>query len=401
MKKLLISITFFTFLLTSNKSIAQDIKSGNWEGKIQYDSVTVPFNFEVSDSDDRLSITIINCDEEIKLTNISTRNDSLFIPLGVFDAQLVVKTGENEMNGYWQKNYRDSKEEFRAYYNKERFNKNKASSTQVTKKWQMTFKPGEMSAYQGIGLWKHEGNKVKGTIMTGVSDFRYFEGVVYGDSLIASSFDGAHAFLIKGKKQDDKWTGKFHFDNGYAEEWIAQTDDNAAIEPQYTTIKPKTHRPFYDILAAGSGGVGAIDESKYFNKVLIIQLFGTWCPNSWDATRFLKEWYADNRDKDVEILAATYEPNFSQEYGQERIEAYRNNLDIEYDIVLGGRLSKSQAALAFPFMSKIEAFPTLIIVDKDGFVHSVFNYFNGPATGEYYEAFKIQFEEVIERLLAE
>jgi len=70
-------------------------------------------------------------------------------------------------------------------------------------------------------------------------------------------------------------------------------------------------------------------------------------------------------------------------------------------VVLGGRLSKSQAALAFPFMSKIEAFPTLVIVDKDGFVHSVFNYFNGPATKEYYEAFKEQFGDVVEELLDE
>jgi len=400
MNKHLIFQAILAFILC-HYSLAQSPKLGAWRGVIKYDSVDVPFNFQLERKASRLEMIVKNGDELISLSGTKTQNDSLYIPLVVFDVQLVVKAEDEQLNGYWQKNYRNSKVPFSANFGKERFESNKKTTLEVSKKWQMTFKPGEISAYSAIGLWQQKKNIISGTILTGVSDFRYFEGILSGDSIKASSFDGAHAFLIRGKRVDGVWKGVFHFDNGYNEDWVARPDEDAEIEKQYTKVKSKTHRPYYDILAAGSGGEGAIDESKYFNKVLIIQLFGTWCPNSLDATRFLQKWYEENKSKDVEILAVTYEPNYSREYGEARIADYSYKLGIDYDVILGGRLSKSQAALAFPFMSKIEAFPTLVIVDKEGFVHSVFNYFNGPATNEYYEAFEKQFEEVVENLLNE
>ena len=70
-------------------------------------------------------------------------------------------------------------------------------------------------------------------------------------------------------------------------------------------------------------------------------------------------------------------------------------------MVLGGRLSKTGAAMPFPFMERIEAFPTLVILDKSGYVRYVHSYFNGPATGEYYQAFDQRFNEIVDSLLAE
>ena len=154
------------------------------------------------------------------------------------------------------------------------------------------------------------------------------------------------------------------------------------------------------MLGAGSGK-NAIDPTKYEGKVLIIQLFGTWCPNSHDQTTYLVDWYQKNKEKDIAILASSYEANYSQEYGLERIEKYKSVNGIEYDMVLGGRLSKTAAAIPFPFMEKIEAFPTLVIVDKQGYVRYVHSYFNGPATGSYYTEFDDRFNAIIAELLAE
>ena len=75
--------------------------------------------------------------------------------------------------------------------------------------------------------------------------------------------------------------------------------------------------------------------------------------------------------------------------------------EIEYDLILGGRLSKTGAATPFPFMNRIEAFPTLVILDKQGYVRYVHSYFNGPATGEYYRSFDQRFNEIVDLLVAE
>ena len=103
----------------------------------------------------------------------------------------------------------------------------------------------------------------------------------------------------------------------------------------------------------------------------------------------------------VEILASSYEANYSQEYGLSRIEEYVADIEIPYEVVLGGRLSKRAAAMPFPFMDRIEAFPTLIIVDKQGYARYVHSYFTGPATGPYYDAFDLRFNEIINELVSE
>ncbi|MEQ8927593.1 MAG: hypothetical protein RLO81_17385, partial [Fulvivirga sp.] len=105
--------------------------------------------------------------------------------------------------------------------------------------------------------------------------------------------------------------------------------------------------------------------------------------------------------QNVEVLAVTYEPNFSTEYGLQRIESYKRDMQIPYEIKLGGELSKGQAALALPYLEKINAFPTLVLIDKYGFIRYQFDYFNGPATDQYYEEFKKEFLLAINTLAEE
>ncbi|MEO1256187.1 MAG: TlpA disulfide reductase family protein, partial [Bacteroidota bacterium] len=235
-----------------------------------------------------------------------------------------------------------------------------------------------------------------------VSDYRYFEGILEVDSISLSSFDGAHSFALTGKKSEEGWSGKMVYDNGYEEPWEATYDENVSlIDPfEMVTVEPGKYKPYYDLLGAGEGK-NAIKADKYNGKVLVIQLFGTWCPNSHDQTKYLTEWYHENNDRGVEILAASFEANYSQAYGLNRLEKYREVNEIPYDLVLGGRLSKTGAAMPFPFMNKIAAFPTLVILDKQGYVRYVHSYFNGPATGAYYQAFDQQFNEKIDLLINE
>jgi hypothetical protein len=52
-------------------------------------------------------------------------------------------------------------------------------------------------------------------------------------------------------------------------------------------------------------------------------------------------------------------------------------------------------------MDRVQAFPTLIFLDKNAEVRKVHSYFTGPATGIYYQNFKQEFEKIIMQLLAE
>ena len=369
-----------------------------------YDSLQVPFTFEIGYPTGEVpEITIINGSDRRVISNAEIVGDSIFIPMDPFDVEIRARYTAMSMTGTYKKYYRDLSIPFVADFGKSRMRKNSVRSfAPIEERWVITFSPDSDGMSKGIGLFKQRGDIVTGTIMTEVSDYRFFEGILDGDSIKLSCFDGAHAFAFLGKRTASGWSGQMIYDNGFDEPWEAKYDAKAELEDPFkmVEVEPGTQKPYYDLLGAGEGK-DAIDPTKYDGKVLIIQLFGTWCPNSHDQTKYLVDWYKKNKDRDIAILASSFEANYSQAYGLERLTKYRQMNEIPYDLVLGGRLSKTAAAMPFTFMKRIEAFPTLVILDKQGFVRYVHSYFNGPATGEYYQTFDQQFNQIIDSLTSE
>lgn len=401
--KIIVSPLLFLVILSLQ---AQSLKMGVWRAEIIYEEERVPFMMELAPSGgDVPEITIINGKERRRIANASIVGDSIFIPIDPFDVTIQASFGAMSMSGEYVKHYRkNGSRGFAATFGGNRFAKKSTSvAPRIKQRWNVTFSPDDPSMGKGVGIFKQIGDRVTGTILTETSDYRFFEGIVDGDSMKMSSFDGAHAFLWLGKKTgNDSWEGKIVFDNSYSEPWLATYDENAEIRDPFEIVQLDRgeHQPYYDLLAAGSGK-DAIDVSKYEGRVLLIQLFGTWCPNSHDQTEYLVDWFEKNKNRNVSILASSYEANYSQDYGLQRLASYRETNKIGYDLVLGGRLSKTGAATPFPFMQRIEAFPTLIILDKEGYARYVHSYFNGPATGDYYEAFDKRFNEIMNELLEE
>lgn len=392
-------------LLIPGLIVSQTLKPGKWGGEIQYDNESVPFSFEVGYPNGEIpEIVIINGKERRVVKNALVKGDSITIPLDPFDVAIKAKFTAMSLTGSYIKYYRGVNIPLSASFGKTRFSKksNKSSLTKISNKWSMTLDLESDSPSIAVGLFSMQNGIVTGTILTGVSDYRFFEGILDGDSIKLSSFDGAHAFMILGRRTADGWEGEMIYDNNYSEPWIAKANPNAELPNPFEIVKiePGKHRPYFDLLSAGSGK-NTIDPSNYEGKVLIVQIFGTWCPNSLDETEYLVNWYKKNKNRDVAILASSYEANYSQEYGLKRLADYKVMNNIPYDLVLGGRLNKTSAAMPFPFMEKIKAFPTLVIIDKQGYARYVHSYFNGPATGSYYQEFDKRFNEIIDEMEAE
>jgi len=394
---------FFILMGIPLCGFSQQFANGQWKGIIHYKTVEVPFTFSfISTSDTSALVTIINAKERIRIENVVIKNDSVFIPMYVFDTYIKAKIDKNTMVGVWHKNYKpnaDSK--FTAVYNQPRFSKTSSKINLIKPTWDITFKQPNGQTSKAIGLFAQHGDRITGTIATQVGDFRYFEGVTYDDSIRISSFDGVHAFLMTGVLKNGNWSGLFYYEDGYSEKWTSTYDSEVALANPFSliTVETKTHRPYYDILTAG-GEYNAIDTDLLNGKVVIIQLMGTWCPNSLDQTQYLTNWYKKQNEDKLALMAVTYEPG-NKAYSQKRIDTYSKLLNISYPMYIGGTMSKGQAALAFPNIGKINAFPTLVIIDKQGYIRYINSYFNGPATGNYYLQFDTEFNEKINELLEE
>ena len=145
----------------------------------------------------------------------------------------------------------------------------------------------------------------------------------------------------------------------------------------------------------------SLDDPKYQDKVVIVQVLGTWCPNCMDETRFLAQWYKEHKDKDVAIIGLAYEKKDDFEYASKRVKQMAEKLDAGYDFLIAGTPDKESTSRTLPMLNHIMSFPTTIFIDKKGTVRKIHTGFYGPGTGEYYTEFVQEFNAFTRELMEE
>jgi len=150
-----------------------------------------------------------------------------------------------------------------------------------------------------------------------------------------------------------------------------------------------------------SGSLISLKDEKYQDKLVIVQIFGTWCPNCMDETRYLVDLHKKYHKRGLEIIGLDFEITPTLEYFKPRVERFRKDLEVPYDIVLAGHANKKKAAEALPMLNHILSYPTAIIIDRKGEIKEIHTGFSGPGTGEAYQNYEKEMEGLIESLLAE
>ncbi|HVU85232.1 MAG TPA: TlpA disulfide reductase family protein, partial [Puia sp.] len=147
----------------------------------------------------------------------------------------------------------------------------------------------------------------------------------------------------------------------------------------------------------------SVKDSRFRDKVLIIQIMGSWCPNCMDETRFLSDYYKANHRRGVEIIALAYER--ATDFGESRkaLQSFRKRLGVTYPILVTGVAVSDtlKTEKTLPQITRIAGFPTTLFIDKKGSVRKISTGFNGPGTGDHYEIFQKEFNELVDGLLKE
>lgn len=401
--QLVVSAVFF-FLTGCSKP---ELSTGIWRGALKTASGNeIPFNFEITDTAGKKQMTIFNGTERFKVTDIALKKDSVAIKMPLFDSEFKLKLVKDGLTGKWIKHLADSDAvlDFNAVRNAEwRFKNDQKPAFSVAGRWGVTFGEGEDTDF-AVGEFKQEDAKLTGTFLTTTGDYRFLEGVVNGDSLYLSCFDGGHAYLFNAKIKGDSITaGKFYSGKNGQDVWTAVKDDNARLPDAYslTALKPgfkKLAFTFNDI----NGNRVSLDDGRFKNKVVIVQIMGSWCPNCMDETAYLVNYYKKYQPKGVEIVGLAYERTTNFSRSQKALQQLKERFNIPYPLLITGYTpAKGEAAKSLPMLDKVLGFPTTIIIDKKGDVRKIHTGFSGPGTGQYYIDFISEFERLTGNLLAE
>ncbi|RMG81150.1 MAG: TlpA family protein disulfide reductase [Bacteroidetes bacterium] len=373
----------------------------------------LPFNFEVIyDESGGFHIEIINGNERIPVPDVSfgrsksRAKDSIRIDFPVYETYIIAFYEDNDLEGYWYvpargSNYRIP---FSAKYGKDyRFTPLKEPpAADLTGRWEVLFSEEDGSTFPAVGEFTQSGNHLSGTFLTETGDYRFLDGTVQGDHLYLSCFDGSHAFLFDAKiNPDETLTGAFRSGVHYKATWSAKRNSEATLKNPYDlTSLVDGYETVQFSFPSPDGRLISPDSEEYRGKVKIIQIFGTWCPNCRDETAFLVEYLNEHPHPDLKVIGLAFEKHREKEKAFERIRTWQAHFKMNYDIAFAGYYDKEEAAKALPMLNHVLSYPTLIFLDKNNKVRKIHTGFAGPATAEY-EAFKAEFDELVNKLLAE
>ncbi|MBK8519095.1 MAG: TlpA family protein disulfide reductase [Saprospiraceae bacterium] len=367
----------------------------------------LPFNFEVIyDSDSIFHLVIHNADERIRIDDITfgrdkaTAKDTIIINFPVYDTQIRAIYEDGVMEGDWIVNYKDNyKIPFKAVHGMaDRFTALKSKHIDVEGKWDCTFEIATDDEYKAVGVFDQKGDILHGTFMTETGDYRYLEGKVVGNKIYMSVFDGAHAFLFLGKMMENgKLSGTFRSGSQYTTNWEGIRDSKASLVNSYDLTKSVSSEPLNFSFENESGKTVSINDEKYNNKIKIVQIMGTWCPNCMDETIFLKDYFSKNKNDDIAIFSVGFERYKDANKSKQSLKKYKERMHIDHEVLYGGYYDKKVASDKIPQIDKIMSYPTMIITDRNNKIVKIHTGFSGPATPDY-DQFKSEFTSIIEKI---
>ena len=367
----------------------------------------LPFGFDLAHDSAGWQITVHNGTEHIVVDDVHFANDTMRVRMPLFDSEFVgVFSSDTVFAGQWSNHLKgpDYHIPFIATAgDRSRFAlRNTNSARDMSGAWETHYSQGTPDAYDAIGVFTQDGSHASGTFVTETGDYRYLDGVVDGDSLKLSCFDGTHAFLFKAGWRNDSLFGRFWSGTHWQEPWVAVRNASYKLRDPDSLTALREGYDMADFSFPGlDGGMVSPKDEEHAGRVLMVQVMGSWCPNCVDETLLLDEMYAKYHDDGLSVIALAFEQHTDSVKAIAGLKRFRDRLHVKYDIAYAGPANKDAAARQLPFLDHVMSYPTCIFIDRAGKVRRIRTGFYGPGTGEHYLNYRRNLEQFLERMLAE
>ncbi len=358
-----------------------------WYAHLNLGKEILPFQMELSYKNNYIieALRIINGKEKIAIKEIEQKGEQLKFKLPLFDNEFIGTFNGKMLQGDWYNYAKSSTYKLPLEAVPQNPNKNiEKPSANFSGKWKVMFSNNTDDAYPAIADFSQQDNQITGTFLTETGDYRFLSGWVEGNQLRLAAFDGAHAFLFTASYQNEHLNGQFYSGSHWQEPWEAERDETFTLRSadELTYLKEG-----YDEVTFAfpnvKGDTISFPSTAYKDKVVIVQILGSWCPNCMDESRLYANLYQQYTNKGLEIIGLAFERPDDFEKIQAILKRYKQQMGLAYDILWAGKASKKIAAEKLPMLNHVMSFPTSIFIDKKGTVRKIHTGFSGPATHAY------------------
>ncbi len=399
MKKVIQWSCFFLFL-GHLQVWAEALNSGSWKFILRTTYAEVPFIIHFDYKDKKLTGTLQNGPESIPLEDITLQDGKITIPLQSYEMSLVlIQQNSKTLAGHLirhNKNPLIKIPVFGQYGYTTRYDLNAKIDPTISLngKWLLEVTDEKDVKTPAIGKFIQDGKKVSGTIISPTGDYRYLEGFVSGTNFELASFDGVFNYVFRGQVKDGKMEASLL--SNYQSRMTGVLNPAAELPDAYKQTEIKDLKFIFPDLKGQSVN---LNHEKFKNRPVVVQIFGSWCPNCMDEMKFLIPWYKQNNKRGVEIIALAFERSLSPEEATRQLLKVQKKLNVPYVILQAGSTSEDKPMDKLDGLKNFISFPTTIFLNRHHEVVKVHAGFSGPSTGEYYEKWKKEFNETINALL--
>ena len=383
---------------------------GSWDAVVVVGQAEVPFRFEISARGAEPRGFFFEGENKIGSTSGKFADGKLQLEYEFLNATLTATFDGEKLDGSYRYNRKNGREYPFHARRAVAAVANADGSPEIAGNWEMKLAGPDNSTTKDPRLmlsWKlflrQAGWDVSGSILRVDGDTGTLSGGWRGDSLVLSHFAGERPVLLEAKLQPDGTLDiLLNRQNRYL---AARTGDARAKgipEPpdpaRYTNVKD-TGEQFHFRFPDVDGKIVSDADAQFRNKVVILTIGGTWCPNCRDEAPFLVELYKRFHAQGLEIVGLNFEASGEFAEDKPRIASFVKEFSVPYPVLYGGAIPDVKEKL--PQIVNFGAYPTTIYLGRDGRVASVHAGFASLATGEAHMALENEVEQLVERLLSE
>jgi thiol-disulfide isomerase/thioredoxin len=243
---------------------------------------------------------------------------------------------------------------------------------------------------------------LEGTIISNTGDQGLFWGDAEGDEFVMSHFDGSFVYMLTGEMDGDTLRGIFHAGLTAQRPFVAwRSTGETHLTPPTELTQADTSGPFEFAFPDLDGNLVTNEDERFRDKVVIVEIFGTWCPTCHDAAPAMTEIYERFHDRGLEIVGLAYEVTGDPAIDGPLVQRYADKFGIEYPLLLAGVNDSDSPRETQPQLDGPIAYPTTIFLDTDGTVRRIHSGFYGRALGEESDALTEELVSFAEELLEE
>jgi thiol-disulfide isomerase/thioredoxin len=394
-------------LAACSKPASRELQPGSYRATIELPGKkTVPFGLDVAQEETGKVLYVLNGAERIRLDEVQGTPGQLQARFPGYETVLTAKVAGDELTGDVALVHAGGKvlklpftaqlgETWRFYADALPDNADFAG------RWDVTFTDGTGRRTPGVATFDQRFEDVTGTVQMPADDQRFLAGEAHDEDLRLSRFDGGAVVLYEAKLDGQgRLVGETWSDRGGSQRFVATRNPDASIDAAALASQLRNPvAPFTFAFRDLDGRTVSSSDPRFRDKVLLVTLAGSWCPNSHDEARLLTKLDRQYRPRGLEIVSLMFEQHADFERAVAAVQRFRAAYGIEYPTLIAGDADKAKASAMLPQLDAVLAYPTAIFVDRTGRVRKVHTGFAGPATGVQHDVLAHEFELQIEELL--